>query len=274
MNHDHDVLLIRSVGGLGDLFAIRMLLHDLKKAHPGARLVFATPEHYWESVQDHPDIDQLVTPNEACPTSYPISYDCSTCCGAYEMHVAPQQILNRADIWATACGVTIADYDMRIGFTQEEQGEAREMLGTTPTVAICPTSSTKCRDLTPRCRQETARALLERGYQVVVLHSQTLPDMPEGVRQLTTLGTRQLMAVASQVKAAISVDTSHVHLLGGLKIPTVGVFSTADGYTYCRHYPHTIVLQDHEPGTYNWQPDMSLITAQRIIERFDQLELA
>lgn len=272
MIYDHDVLLKRTVGGAGDILALRMIFRDFKRQHPGGRFVFAAPEHYWSLVSDHPDIDELVTPNQFCPGNYPISYDISTVCGAYEYHLAPKAMLSRSDIWAKACGIELTEHKMHIMVSEEEKAFARDLLGDKPTVAICPRSSTKARDLTPETRTKVAKQLLDRGYQVVMIHTEPV-DMPDKVIQLTKLDTRQWFGVMNHVDAVVTAETSHSHLAGGLGKPTVQCYSVGDGYIYTKYYENSVVVQQHEFGTYNAFGGTDKITADRIMEAFDRLAI-
>ena len=264
---DRTSILVSLDAGLGDLHQARCVLHDLKLAHPYHKLVFGTSLKYFDAIRCHPAITEVVDINNTDPDNftywYALSRPCSQSCIQGE---------NTIDYYATSLGIKITDYDMRFRLTDEEVDFALGLTQGKPTIGLAPISSTLARNLTPEARRGVCEALLASGWQVVLLHSNKLPELPREVLQ-PSLELRQLIAVWHQCKAAICVDTSHLHLVGGIGLPTVGIFATQCGWIYSRRYKQVRVIQQHPVGTKCQTPDITGVTAEEILEQFRQLEI-
>jgi hypothetical protein len=83
------ILIVRSVGGLGDIFMHRMIFEDFKRIMPDAEIHFACPKIYHDALIDHPFIDKVLDSATVDKSDYIISYNTTTACGRYEMKMAP-----------------------------------------------------------------------------------------------------------------------------------------------------------------------------------------
>lgn len=259
------LLLTVADAGLGDLFCLRSLLRSIKRAHPGHQLVVGVKEAYHPALQDHPDVDRLVNWRNHEPYTYTVAYDLRP-----SMSVACSKGWNVTDTWTSQMGLQVDDRLMRFRLTKEERDWAVDLLGAKPTVALCPIASTRVRDLSIPCQQETTQALLDNGWNVVAIHKERLPHLPPEVIQVPNMTLRQMIALHHAVDACITTDTCHSHLSGGIGKPGVHCYSQQCGHIYTRHYPGAKVLQYHPPGTKSQLKDMSNFTAQDIIKAFEE----
>src|SRR5690606_29628645 len=99
------VIVMREVGGLGDILMHRMMFEDFKRIMPDAEVVFACPEIYHEALYDHPYIDTLENSKKIDYLDYVIHYNTTSACTRHESRVAPFSDKHRSDIWANHCGV-------------------------------------------------------------------------------------------------------------------------------------------------------------------------
>jgi ADP-heptose:LPS heptosyltransferase len=263
---NRDILVHLKQAGAGDYVQFRCVLGDLKRAHPGRHVVVAAQPRYHDLLKCHPDIDQLVDLN-VNPDHYAYCYDLDRACSLSSIHGT-----NTIDYFAMDLGVNVTTYDMKFRLSKNEYTFADILTHGRPTVGFAPVSSTKARDLTPEARQGVCESLLEQGWQVLLLHEYDLPDLPGEVLR-PQLNFRQVIAAWHAVKAGIAVDTSHVHLSGGIGKPTLGIFSTQCVHIYTKHYPKCKVLQRHPRGTKCHTPDITGITAQEIMTEFKKLEI-
>jgi ADP-heptose:LPS heptosyltransferase len=252
--------------GLGDLWQVRCVLHDLKRAHPTRKLVFAANPNYHDLLRCHPDLDQLVDLNTE-PDHFAYTYNLDRACAMSALHGT-----NTVDYFATSLGIEVTDYNPRFKLSEEEEDFGLGLTQGRPTVGIAPVSSTRARDLTPECRQKLAQALLRDGWQVVLFHDERLRDLPREVIQ-PQLNLRQLIAAHHAIDALISVDTSHLHIGAGIGKPTVLISATMCGHIYSRHYRKVKVIQRHPIFTKCKAPDITGVTAEEIMTEFRKLEI-
>lgn len=284
------IVIIRGVGGLGDIFMHRMMFEDFKELMPECELTFACPMQYHDAVKDHPLIDKVVDCAKLDRTQYMVSYDTTTACGRYEMRIAPLADKNRSDIWANHCGVELKKHEMHIRFLPGELDKGREIIESKrdrpgPSVAVCPISAMQQKNLQDTQLLPLIAGLRDRGMYAFGLHTAPIfPMIKNDIPCLNNLKIRQWMAVLNQVDYIVSVDTSAFHCAGGMKKPVVGAFTFAASEAYGKHYPRAELLQGPCPvghkGCYNWglcpvkdflKPCLTGITPEMILAKVDRM---
>lgn len=289
------VLIIRAVGGLGDIFMHRMMFEDFKRLIGDGEVHFACPTQYHDAVKDHPYIDEILDCSNVDKTNYLVSYNTTTACGRYEMRKAPFSDLNRSDIWSQHCGVDLKSHKMHIQLTQQEKEdgfgilkEYRDREG--PIVLISPVSAMQGKNLLEHQLIGLINYLHKEGYCAIGIHN--YPIMPLVRRSIPTihsLNIRQWMATLNAADYIVSVDTAAFHCSGGLGKPLTGIFTFADGKTYGKHYEFELVQKhrDHTAGwncgpCYNWgecpklktghiKPCLTEITTKEIIDGVERM---
>ncbi len=256
------ILILRAVGGLGDILMHRMLFEDIKSLVPDATLHFACPAQYHDAVRDHPFLDAVLDSRSVDTKDYGVFYNTSTVCGRYEISIAPRSDLHRSDIWAAHCGFRLTRHDMHFRLSDEEVGWARRTLrgigGGKPVAIVSPISAMQNKDLRNRQQEAVIRALDSRGVIPVGLHTIPLPHFDKiGIPHLYGLDLRKWMAVIHESDMVVSVDSAAFHCAGGMGKPLMGVFSFADGKVYGKYFEFTLVQKhrDDEPWCgpcYNW----------------------
>lgn len=256
------VLIIRGVGGLGDILMHRMLFEDFKLLAPDVKIDFACPWQYHDVVKDHPFIDRILGLNEYHLEDYIVSYNTTTACGRYEMKIAPQSDLHRSDIWAKHCGINLTRHNMHFCLTEEEKVEGKQIIEKYrfcdgPAVIFCPISAMDKKNIQDKQMVDIAKGIQERGFYPVALHSTPIiPLIKNNIPIITKPKLRQWLGVINQCDYVVTVDTACLHCAGGMGKPMVGIFTFVNGKTYTKYYQNSECVQSLCPmgyiGCYNW----------------------
>lgn len=250
------MLIVRSVGGLGDIFMHRMMFEDMRNAL-GGELHFACPVQYHEAVYDHPYIDKVIDSRSVDRSDYIISYNTSTACGNYEMKIAPFSDLHRSDIWSRHCGFDLTNHNMHIRLKDSERQRGQEIIEEHrnrpgKVVLLAPISAQLGKNLLESQMEEIVHYLRDRGVCVFGLHTQPIPALVKlDVPCIHSLTTREWMSTIDAADYVVSVDTAAFHCAGGLGKPLVGIFTFADGMIYGKYFKFVLV-QKHRFTDPDW----------------------
>lgn len=282
------VLVLRSVGGLGDIFMHRMMFEDFKRLMPDCELHFACPKYYHDALRDHPFIDRLLDVSEVNRDDYIASYNTTTACGRTEMKLAPFSGPHRSDIWAGHCGVLLTKHNMHINLTEEEKAEGKRMIEEHrdregPCVLIAPVSAMANKNLTEGQTKGLVTGLRDMGLFPLGIHNEPIWNfLKNDFPAVATNKLRKWMGVIHQADYVISVDTAAFHCAGGMGKPLVGIFTFADGKVYGKYFDFFLVQKHREDDPcwdcgpcYNWgnctkskeplKPCLTEITAEMIL---------
>ena len=292
----NNILILRKVGGLGDIFMHRMMFEDFKLFMPDCQVHFACPFQYHAALTDHPFIDRILDSDAVDMNDYVVAYNTTFACGRYEMRLAPYSGLNRSDIWANHCGLKLTRHNMHINMTDDELERGRQLMAKVrdragPIVVVTPVSAMEGKNLTEGQLDGVVRGLHERGYCVIGLHNTPIMQfVKRNWPQLDGTSIREWMAVLHEADQVVSVDTAALHCRGGMHKPVIGVFTFADGLAYACHYPKAVIVQRHRRRDptwtcgpcYNWtscpkdrtnvrKPCLMELTPKMILDGFDEM---
>lgn len=249
------VLILRQTGGLGDILIHRMIFEDFKLLDPKIKVCFACPRNYWEAVDDHPFIDELLDSNNIDQKDFLVSYITTTACGRYENRVAPYLDKNRSDIWAEHCGVKLTKHNMHIQLTDKQKKYGFDLLEKInltkqPSVLLCPISAMQSKNLNDEQMNGVCKELKKMGYFICCLHNTPIPELKEAPL-ISGTNIKQWMAVINAFDYIISVDTAGFHFAGGIGKPLTGIFTWADGLIYGKYF-NFVLVQKHRNLDKNW----------------------
>lgn len=259
----HKVLVVRDMGGLGDILMHRMMFEDFKKLMPECHLTFACPKSYHTALHDHPFLDAVADSKQVEFSDYMLSYNTSSACVRYEIAAGINSDWHRSDIWANHCGIKLTNHEMHLTLEDEFKEFGKQFIKRRPAVVMCPISTRLVKDLNKQQIQGVATGLQEAGYSVIGLHNNLIPALSDmGLPSIYGLSIRQWMGVMWAADYVISVDTASLHGAAGLKKPVLGIFTAINGPVYTQWYPTAMVAQ-HIPDAklcpcYNW-PDCPLV---------------
>lgn len=288
------ILILRGVGGLGDILMHRMMFEDFKRLAPDLELHFACPKFYHDAVRDHPFLDSVIDVERYDRNDYIGTYVTTTACGRYEMRIAPLSGDHRSDIWASHCGLTLTRHEMHFHLTESEKQEGRNIIEKHrdrpgPKVLLAPISAMQNKNLLPHQMLGVAKGLRDRGCYVFGLHNNpVIPFVKEDVPCIYGVNLRQWLGIVDQSDYVISVDTAAFHAAGGLKKPLIGIYTFADGLVYGKYFDFLLVQRHrkHNPEwtcgpCYNWgncpktkdnpKPCLTELTAEEILVAVDQM---
>lgn len=288
------VLIVREVGGLGDILMHRMMFEDLKKVHPEIKIIFACPQQYHTALKDHPYIDELADSKKISTYDYIVSYNTTTACTRYEVRVSPFSGEHRSDIWAGHCGVTLTNHNMHISIPEEKKQIGRDMINDVkkdfngPVVIISPISAMIGKNLTDDQLVGLISNLRSRNCFVCATHFAPIPLLKKmKVPVFHGISTLNWMGVINAADYIISVDTATFHFAGGIGKPLLGIFTFADGKVYSKYYQSELIQKHRDNGDwdcgpcYNWancpkvktliKPCLTEITNDMLIDGVDRM---
>ena len=256
-NKRNKILVVRSVGGLGDILMHRMMFEDFKRIMPDAEIHFCCPSYYHDAVRDHPFVDKLIDLKDLDKKDYLISYNTSTVCGRTEMRHAPFAGPHRSDIWANHCGVILTHHNMHIRLTEEEKAEGKRLIEfhrdrDGHSVAICPVSAMVTKNLQNNQILGITENIRRMGLFPFCLHNSPIDVCyKNNIPMIDEKKIRIWMAVINQADYVVSVDTASFHCAGGMGKPLVGIFTFVDGKVYGKYFDF-ILVQKHRDNDPNW----------------------
>jgi len=283
------VLILRQLGGVGDILMQRMMFEGFKQTFPGCHLTFSTPAKFKDISSNHPFLDDWVPSEEVDLSQYMVNYNISTACGKYEEKVGAYSDKNRSDIWANYCGVILDKHEMYVPIDEADQQEAKQQLEQLnpdgkPSVAFCPISAILSKTMTGPQIAATINGLRELGLFVYSTHTKSIPEFEKlKAPVIHGISLKKWMAYINAADSVVAVDTAAFHLGGGLKKPLVGVFAWTDGKIYGKYYNFQLVQKHRDNGDwdcgpcYFWQmcpkerkcrqkPCLTEITAKMIVD--------
>ncbi len=252
------VLVLRQVGGLGDILMHRMIFEDFKKAYPDSHIVFACPQKYHRLALDHPFVDELADAGEVDARDYLAVYNTSTICGRYESQLSPHSDRHRSDIWANHCGIELENHDMHLNLrsTVVEKGwEIVRGLTDKPNIFFCPVSAMKNKNLQGEQVTEVVKGLRDMGLFVFSCHTGPIREFDKlEVPVIRGLNVEQWAGLVNAADYVLTVDTATFHLAGGLEKPMTGVFAWTDGKIYGKYFDFILVQKHRDNGDWDCGP--------------------
>lgn len=288
------ILIIRQVGGLGDMLMHRMMFEDFKRIDPKIKIVFAVLPCYHCALKDHPFIDELVNSEHIDIANYNTSYNTTSACNRYEVGMSPHSGLHRSDIWANHCGVELRNHEMHLKIDNEAQKFSTDIVDSYrqnhngPIVLLCPMSAMISKNLTDGQMEGIVTQLRNMNYFVLASHTSSIAILNKLNVPVVKTNTPQLIGLVNACDYIISVDTAQIHIAGGLKKPAVGIFTFADGKVYLKFYSSCELVQKHRDNgdwdcgpCYNYpnctkynglpKPCLTEITVDMIMDKFKEL---
>jgi ADP-heptose:LPS heptosyltransferase len=290
----NNILFVRQVGGLGDIFMHCMMFEDIKSLSPDIKITWAVPNEYMCVAKMHKFVDEVVDVRLIDLNNYLIHYDTTRACMEYEMSLSPYADKHRSDIWANHCGVYLKNHNLNLELPNQyiEQAENylhRKNVHNYPVLFLSPVSSTIAKDLNSEHLMAIADFAKQKNIFVIASHTTPLlPLRDMGMSLLHGLSIPQWMGFIQAADYVVSVDTSTVHYAGAIGKPTVGVFTYADGKVYGRYNSKFVLVQKHRDDKnwncgpcYNWgvcpksdepvKPCLTEITPKMLISGINKL---
>lgn len=262
-------LLVRKVGGLGDILVQSQIFPELADQYPGVIVDYAIPRHYWPlfegtgivTTRNWSDVYGAIGQNYPPESTfwgtgirpelldeYSLIEDISRPCLEYESLLMRYFTIDgaygflwrdRLDVWANVFGLKIQNARTCIQLRPEEIREAKDRyrgLGAKKPILIWAPMSGDDKRNYPWHAEVTG--LLSPRWDVFYLH-----DQPMGPRCLPKLSLRQMGAAVAAADAVVAVDTSTYHWGGLLRKPTVGIFNLIKAEARSKYYPTARFLQ-------------------------------
>jgi len=256
------ILVVRQLGGIGDVLMLSCVFRGLREKFPKHTLKCVTAEVYlagalMDLVTHNPLIDEVIAiepwdmtgkrtrevwnryyagssplEDELLWTMADEAYDLNTPCVEYEWEAMKNGGIKkpRYQIWCDAAGVVPSSYAPIYRVRPEERARAESYAEEhwpkgKPVVGLALTSCDKRRAMPVGKLQDIARGLTGRGLHVVTIDPTARLD---GVDSIVGKRISELMALIERMDVVISPDSGVLHMAGTLGVPVVGVFGPTD----------------------------------------------
>lgn len=262
------LLVIRKLGGLGDILVSAMIFPELFEQYPEIDVTYAIPKMYFPLFAENGRYDtklKLMSYEDVYgpvglhigPEStyhragvrkeileqFDLIEDISYPCRLWEQLMIQYGFKglrwrNRLDRWARWIGVEIRNPQSVIRINRTEIKAARQDIAKTgkPVVIWSPISAGMNRSYP--WYQEVRDELEKQGFEVWYLHTRSL-----GRNSLVNPPLRKMGAYVGAADVVLSMDTATFHWGGILGRPTVGIFNLLLGKSHGCYYPTARTLQ-------------------------------
>lgn len=250
------IVVTRAMGGIGDLLMMTPGLRALARKHPGREIWFAIPKGFhqlfygFESIKTV-DIDHLELYQENCFALHNLT-ECPA--SRVETSTLPNVKQNRIDIFAAAMGVTGQELDV-VGrtpvyaVTDEERLWAIDYLAQKniapgQPIAIQPYAADAYKNYP---HMELLATKLAKETPVLVFHGSPIQRYEnENILKVDKCSLRQSIALLSQCKKLVAVDSAFVHIAAALHLETVSLFGPTNGDLFAKYYEKCKVVNGYD----------------------------
>lgn len=255
------VVVTRAMGGIGDLLMMTPGLKALARKYPEREIWFAIPKGFhqlfygFESIKTV-DIDHLELYQEDCFALHNLT-ECPA--SRVETSTLPNVKQNRIDIFAAAMGITEQELSA-VGrtpvytVTDEERlwaidHLAQKNLESGQAIGIQPYAADSYKNYP---HMEDLATKLARDTPVLVFHNSPLQGYEnENILKVDNYTLRQSIALLSQCKKLVAVDSAFIHIAEALCVKTLALFGPTDGHVFTAYYHNCTALMVNPLGTCN-----------------------
>lgn len=251
-----DVLVSRTLGGLGDVLMTLPTVRAIKQQYRG-RVDYATDFDYLQGglvklLQDNPYIDNIINWRQMIPENYDAHIDLTCPCVIHEKPQAPP--VNRIDLFARHAGINLTSTHLDYHVTDKEIEWAQDYIekfkitDRHKIILLQPHSSTVNRDCPPETLQKALGQLLRvrRDVRVIVItHDTDAYGLNWSYAEISTMKNydiRHIAAVMYHCDLVICPDSSVLHIAGALEKKTIALFGPTDPRARVNHYPEAIAI--------------------------------
>ena len=248
------ILIVRTVGGIGDVLISRMLFEDLKALKPSVEICYAIQPPFFPLVQDHPFIDRVLDCNNIKLTEWPFFRDITNKAGAYEAATMPYVDKHRTDIWAEYIGYELEHHEghMRISEEDKAWGKAFIKPSDKPRIGISPISAHASKDWGIEKFQELINRIGDKA-EVYIFHDSNLDLDGDNCHKLLNLNFRQWISAINELDAIVTVMTATFNIANVLHKPTIAIAGAEDLDIYGKYFPELIPIQRHRKDGDEWE---------------------
>jgi ADP-heptose:LPS heptosyltransferase len=257
------IVVLRQLGGIGDVIALSCVARGLKETYPQHKLIYVTSNLYlsgalldvaehnplWDEVRIMEPYDCTTqqtktvwrdwfgpqTPNieeELLWKMADKAIDLNTACVAREWPemASPGGVVTpRYVAWCDAAGVVPSSYAPIYEVTGAERKTAKkyaaEHWGDKTVIGVGLAACDKKRAIGLGKLEVICKALIAQGLHPVTIDPTCTIN---GIEYLINTRLRDLMPLIEQMRVVITVDSGPLHMAGALGTPVVGIFGPTD----------------------------------------------
>ncbi|MDO9463824.1 MAG: methyltransferase domain-containing protein [bacterium] len=242
-----NILLINTLGGIGDILCTRLIFEDLKQVPKIGKITFAVPCKYLSLIEDCPFIDHILAVEDLkpnCYNQYILAKDITQVPGEIECRTMPNVTENRADIIAGSIGLKLKSHQGHLTFTDQEIKWAQEYIdqfGSNKKIGIAPFSTHLSKDLDISLVEQLVLWCQDKDITSLIFHNKEVNI--EGAVIIKDLTLRQWMAVVSLLDAVVTVSTAMFWISQLTYRPTVAVFGCEDLQVFGKYHLNLLSVQ-------------------------------
>ena len=250
-----DVVVTRSMGGIGDLLIMTAGLRALSRLHK-TRVKMVVDRKYFDLFRNNAYVELVDIDGPPVDVVGARAWINLTQCPAarYESRRAPFVRKGRAELFAAGMGIGKRLLD-RHGWHVEyalddEQRRFRDDffrdhdLGARPLVGVQPYSRDSYKD------HERFGAFVEalsQRYDLVIFHHvETSFAAGPGIASTAGLTLAESMALMSGLQAMVCIDSAFLHAASAFDVPVVALFGPTDGKLLTLHHRHATVVNAND----------------------------
>lgn len=252
---DNIILVVRKVGGLGDILMTGPAIKTLKDKYPNKKIHFAIPKQYHPLMKNLDFIDTILDSNK--PINYKRYFmisDITNVDAYYEstrVNAGKTVQKSRIEIYAEALGIRnlLTEKTPIYNVSEDEEKWAAGLLSSKKlnknkkTIALTLKSAERYRDY-PTQKYQELFSLLKRDYNLVLL-GELSNEKYYDIIDARGLSIRELGAVISLCDCLITVDTGPLHLAAALGVKTIALFGPIDANARCKGYKNVLVVKSN-----------------------------
>lgn len=247
-----NILVTRTMGGIGDLLMMTPAFNALSKKYPGHQINLAIPKRYFPLFEGNKDISLIDIEEPGLNhLDYRKWYNFTDCpASRVESRTVPKVKKSRIDIFARALGIRgirylTMDRKPRYFIHEEEHLYKNKFwqhhnLTGRKVIGIQLHSDETYRNY-PHMEQLVLKLAGE--FTVLIFDGEPIKGFNfENVIKVDNCSLRHAFALANGCDALIAPDSSFVHFSASQDIPCIGLFGPIDGEVRTRHYEYCTYL--------------------------------
>lgn len=243
------VLVVREIGGIGDMLCITPSLYSLQRKYPNAEVTITVPQNYMNIFENDfkvvdlkklnaDDYDKVINLSSPCPAAI------------YESQSLPKVLFNRIEIFASKCQIRLETDKPIYTIKDDEKNEAKRVLNKYMNggnlVGIQLHTAETYRDY-PYFPRVVKKLIQEKNVSAVLLFTDRDIDIVKiygDSDKIISVNAplRLSVALMNECDVVISPDSAFVHYCAALNKPNIALFGPIGVYERLKTYKYAVPL--------------------------------